>query len=232
MPDGGPTLREQGPAGTVAWDGLLARYARTQHRLAGLADGAARAGVPDMRGRLPLAVLEPAVAAAADPTVHGAHRLTEAESAAVLALAPVLEDVADRLAASPLAPTLEHNDPHRGNVFARSGMLFDWADAVVGHPFLGLANALPHAASDLGVPVGSAEVETLARAYLQHFAEVADLPQLRADAEAAAVLSHLPRAAVWLRMVPAGRRDFPAVLPDRMRALRDATGRWARTARP
>ena len=226
LPDGGPTLRTLGAVGASVWRDLLTRYARVQLRLVGLADAAARAGVPDMRGRLSLTVLDPAVAAAADPEIHGPHRLTEAESAHILALRPVLTEVADRLAESPLSPTLEHNDPHPGNVFARSGTLFDWADAVVGHPFLGLANALPHAAVDVGLPIGSPELAALTTAYLGRFADSADPSRLTEDAAAAAVLSHLPRAGAWLRMVPAGRRDFPAVLPDRLRALHEATVRW------
>ncbi|SUB40468.1 hypothetical protein [Nocardia brasiliensis] len=32
--------------------------------------------------------------------------------------------------------SIEHNDVHPGNAFAGTGLLFDWADAVITHPFL------------------------------------------------------------------------------------------------
>ena len=218
-PDGGPTLREQpsnDPAQT--WGALLTRYAGIQQRLAPLSDPAARVGTPDFRGRLILDALAPAAAAAAAHT-HAGHRLTPGEVRNVLALRPQLTELADELAASPVPSSVEHNDPHPGNVFATSGRLFDFADAVVGHPFLGLASALPDAAADLGVAVAGAEIDAMRESYLVLFSDFASLEQLRRSAAVAAVLVHLPRAATWLRVVPAGRSLWPAALPDRMRAL-------------
>lgn len=218
-PDGGPTLREQlsaDPAQT--WGALLTGYAGTQRRLAPLADPAARVGTPDFRGRLSLDALAPAAAAAAGHT-HGEHRLTAGEVRNVLALGPQLTDLADELAASSVPSSVEHNDLHPGNVFATSGCLFDFADAVVGHPFLGLASALPDAAADLGVSVAGDEIDGMRESYLALFTDFAAMKQLRRDAAVAAVLGHLPRAATWLRVVPTGQALCPAALPDRMRAL-------------
>jgi Ser/Thr protein kinase RdoA (MazF antagonist) len=51
----------------------------------------------------------------------------------MLALGQRLTKLADELAASSMPSSVEHNDPHPGNVFATSGRLFDFGDAVVGH---------------------------------------------------------------------------------------------------
>jgi len=220
LPDGGPTLRQQQPDHPEqAWRQLLSGYARAQQRWMSLAEPAALAGTPDVRGALILDILEQAGLAALDADVHGEHRLTAGESAAVLALAPQLAGLAEELAASAVPCTVEHNDPHPGNVFAGTGRLFDFGDAVIGHPFLGLASALPDAAGDLGVPVTADPVTILRDGYLGQFDEFAAPEQLRRDATVASVLAHLPRAATWLRVVPAGRAQWPAALPDRMRAL-------------
>jgi len=223
LPDGGPTLRDRpatDPAAT--WHALLTGYAGVQRSLAALAADAAALGTPDVRGALAVDLLEPAVDAAGDP-VHGPHRLTPAEAAALRALPARLADVAGALAAGPVPATVEHNDPHTHNVLAGSGRLFDFGDAVVGHPFLGLAGALPDAAADLGVPPAHPAVTALREAYLSRFTDLAPLTRLRADARAAVPLMHLVRAGTWLRVAPQDRGGWPAALPDRLRALLAAT---------
>jgi hypothetical protein len=165
-------------------------------------------------------LLEPATHAALDARVHGGHRLAEADGAALLSLRATIEQLADVLAASPVPPTLEHNDPHPGNVFARTGALFDWGDCVVVHPFVGLASGLAVAGRDLGAGAGP-----VGAAYLARFADLADAARLRSDAAAAAVLAQLVRAGTWLRLVPEARRAYPEVLPDRLRALLGALSR-------
>lgn len=50
-------------------------------------------------------------------------------------LGPAVERYAAVLSATTRI-TVEHNDLHDGNVFARNGRIFDWGDAVITHPFL------------------------------------------------------------------------------------------------
>jgi len=220
LPDGGDTLRDVGsPDPGRSWRQLLVRYADVQRTLIPLVDAALAVGVPDTRGRAVLTALEPAVEAATDPRVHGDHRLGRAEADAARRLVPTLTELSDELSGSPVPAGVEHNDPHPGNVFAASGRLFDFGDAVVGHPFLGLAGALPDAAAALGASTAASQVQGIRTDYLARFADLGLPARLRRDAELAAVLHHLPRAATWLRVVPAGRALFPAALPDRIRSL-------------
>lgn len=226
LPDGGPTLADQpldDPAG--AWRDLLTGYGRVQRRLMPLADQAARLGVPDVRADCALSLLPAAILAASDP-VHGEHALSQAEGERLLAAVPVLAELAGELAGSPVPCSIEHNDPHPGNMFARSRLLFDFGDAVVGHPFLGLAGGLRHAAEDLP---GAAGIPLLRRAYLEAFADLGPADRLHRDAEVAGVLRYLPRAATWLRTVREARAVFPAYLPAELRELQ--RGLRALTAR-
>jgi hypothetical protein len=70
--------------------------------------------------------------------------LTAAESVRLAARWPRVVAACHRLAAAPPGPTLLHGDLHPGNWAAGRGgvVLFDWAEASVGHPFLDVAPAL------------------------------------------------------------------------------------------
>lgn len=105
--------------------------------------------------------------------------LTPGEAGRLRALRPELGAALSRLEASPLPLTLGHGDLHGGNVVERAGgfTLLDWSDACVTHPFLD-ANAAylaPH-----GTPVPADEVEAAHTAYLEEWADLAPLEDLRA----------------------------------------------------
>ena len=66
--------------------------------------------------------------------------LTEAELVAAREYATEYAELCARLDSFGIAPTLQHDDLHDNNVFAPSATggplrVFDWGDAVVGHPF-------------------------------------------------------------------------------------------------
>jgi aminoglycoside phosphotransferase (APT) family kinase protein len=113
--------------------GVAGHYARLQVDLAPHADQLLRAGVADMRpGRMEerfdeaVAVARPASDAQADALRR------------VAALRSRFQTWCDRLAASSLPPSLDHNDLHAGNVFVDASgepRFFDWGDAVLSHPF-------------------------------------------------------------------------------------------------
>jgi aminoglycoside phosphotransferase (APT) family kinase protein len=79
---------------------------------------------------------------------------------------PEVDERLARLAASPLAATIDHNDLHDGNVFVRDGhaRVLDWGDSTVGHPFLSLVKMDPAGRRDyIDVFSGFAPAERLAQ---------------------------------------------------------------------
>lgn len=120
LPDGGPTVQEApGPP----WADVLAGYAQTQRATEAHVDELVALGVPDLRLPLLPAAFE---------------RLARRWAPDVLPLLGRVADEAAELAALGPAPTVQHDDLHDGNVFARGGRVFDWGDACVAHPFTSL----------------------------------------------------------------------------------------------
>jgi hypothetical protein len=78
--------------------------------------------------------------------------------AALRALRPALAQWCERLAASPVPPSLDHSDLHDYQVFVADGRyaFFDWGDASIGHPFTSLLVILRAAAARHGLATGSA----------------------------------------------------------------------------
>ena len=141
FPDGGLRLRDRlrGSAGVDDWLRILPAYAMLQRTLARRASDLVDLGVPDLRPASMPALL-------ARLREDGATGMADADRARLRALAPEYADWCAALAASGIEPSLQHDDLHDGNVFvdpAVGGMIgdvggdriFDWGDAVVGHPF-------------------------------------------------------------------------------------------------
>jgi hypothetical protein len=107
-------LADEGEAADVAWPALLTRYARLQRDATPLADALVSAGVEDLRGEL--------LAAAVAEVLPGNARAQE--------LCAVLAE-------SRVPPTVEHRDLRADNV--RGGVLLDWGDLGIAHPFLSIS---------------------------------------------------------------------------------------------
>jgi hypothetical protein len=115
-PDGGATARDS----EAAWTQLVRSYADLQFAMADHIDELRATGIPYLPPPQLISVyrhFEPRVPGLGAAITEAAAALTEF----------------GRL-------SIEHNDLHPGNVFADSaadtGMLFDWGDAVLTHPFL------------------------------------------------------------------------------------------------
>jgi Phosphotransferase enzyme family len=167
--DAGERAREH----PIAWAPLLRAYAQLQiaavpHVARLLAAGAVDNREPDVDKLL--AYIAPATAAGLRGRLPEVHERLE------------------RLAASPLPVTIEHNDLHDGNVFARDGhaRILDWGDATVAHPFLTLTVEMDPAARD---------------AYLAPWEELAARARLLQDVEDVLALRYLLRAVNWDRLV-------------------------------
>lgn len=174
LADGGSRAREH----PVDWPELLARYARLQLAAEPLAEQLLAAGAPDYR---PAALPE-----RVDALLPWLSPATRARFEVQL---PEVLDSCARLAASPLAATLEHGDLHDGNVFSRGGQtrILDWGDSAVAHPFLTLS-----VGND-----GGAELD----AYLEPFTAIAPRAELDAAAETVLDLRFVLRAINWERVV-------------------------------
>jgi hypothetical protein len=111
-----------------AWLAVLPHYAELQIGESVHVGEHLASGVPDLRlEELPLRY---EALAAADVPVAPELR----------AFAPRFAELCDELAARGVPPSIQHDDLHSANVYAREGRLavLDWGDASVGHPFFSL----------------------------------------------------------------------------------------------
>ena len=129
------------------------------------------AGLPDhgpewVLGHLPI-VFSPGACRTGEPG-----GLSAEEAGQFLALRPWLEAALHRLAASPIARTLGHGDLHEGNGLRLGAnfTLLAWSDASLSHPFLdgGPQYLVPHD-----------HRREVAETYLEAWAEILPLPELR-----------------------------------------------------
>ncbi|MCV2491934.1 aminoglycoside phosphotransferase family protein [Geodermatophilus sp. YIM 151500] len=220
LPDGGTTLRDSGRAGRVeAWEAVLADYARLQVEVAPHAAAMLDLGVPDARPeRLPDQVA--GLLADDDALLVGRDGGATADVRdALVAELPRYRELCDRLAASGIPPTVQHDDLHDGNVFVAGSLrrFFDWGDASVSHPFLSLLVALRMAARALGVPHGHPTLTRLRDAYLAPWRDVGDPRDLVEPADIALRVAPLARALSWWRILagvdPAERAEWAAAVP-------------------
>ncbi|HEX7186983.1 MAG TPA: aminoglycoside phosphotransferase family protein [Actinomycetes bacterium] len=207
LPDGGPTLRQVEGSRTdlAAWERMLREYAQMQRGLETHVDELRAAGVPDAGpDRLPAM----RAALLADDRVlllDAEDGLTEAQRTELLAEQPAYEALCRDLAAYDIPLSLQHDDLHDNNVFAGpDGALrvFDWGDAVVGHPFGVLLISLRVVADLLGVPEGSAaELFRLRDAYLEPWTDGWAAADLREAAHLAVRAGGVSRADCYRRAV-------------------------------
>jgi hypothetical protein len=133
MSDAGRRLRDVIPEeGSLRrWLEVLPRYAELQIAFAGRVDELLAAGVPDLR----LATLPESY----ERLVRGIEVEQRFRDAAAQVRA-----LCERLAATAVPETIQHDDLHDGQVFVRDGeqLVLDWGDACVSHPFFTLSVTL------------------------------------------------------------------------------------------
>jgi phosphotransferase family enzyme len=189
LPDGGP------PGADLA--AALARYGRLQRALEPALDAMLAVGVPDMR---PAAM--PARFGEALEAVAAAGAAGREVVARVAPLEATFAAWCERLAASPLRASLDHNDLHPRNVL-HDGRYYDWGDSVVAHPF---AVAL--------VPLGMLrDTPGFGRArdgYLRAFADLAPREELIETLALALRVAKIARVLTWERALrAAGEQGGP-----------------------
>jgi hypothetical protein len=206
LPDGGATLRDVEGARTdlAAWARMLQEYAEMQRGLEPFVAELLAAGVLD-RGPDRLPQVRAALLDDPDLLMLGhADGLTEAQRDELRAEQPAYAALCAELSAYGIAPSLQHDDLHDNNVFVSpepGGPLrvFDWGDAVVGHPFGVLLVSLRVVSDLIGVPNGSPELRRLRDAYLEPWTADRDLADLREAARLAVRVGGISRADCYRR---------------------------------
>jgi hypothetical protein len=182
MADAGERLREliEREHDLGRWLDVLPAYGELQLAAAPHADDLLAAGVPDRR----LAVLPDQ----ARDLLDDVSRVAE---------------MCEELASHGIAETIQHDDFHDGQVFARPGgyVFFDWGDSCISHPFFTLSVTLEGVIGwGLDDVEGSVDVGPFRDAYLDAFGR----PQELAAAYTVAVrLGWLCRALNWHRFAMA-----------------------------
>jgi hypothetical protein len=115
-----------------AWLGALPRYAELQHGEAAHAPEHLAHGVPDLRLATLPARYEELLRLDLPLERDGIRRLRD--------FAPRLGELCDELAAYGVPETIQHDDLHHANLYARGGRfrVLDWGDASISHPFASL----------------------------------------------------------------------------------------------
>ncbi|ALG11348.1 aminoglycoside phosphotransferase family protein [Kibdelosporangium phytohabitans] len=201
LPDGGTTLRESGPDPTTGMLAALPRYGELQRKLAAHVDSLLATGVADMRAEATAERFDQAVAA-----VRRRPHDTGAVAAIIARRAEVAER-ADRLARAYVAPSLDHNDLHPGNVFVAGGrtVFYDWGDSVVAHPFASMLVAVRVMRDSYGAD--DRTVTRLRDSYLEAFSDLAPHRELVEQLDTACWVAHVARTLVWERAL--GTMDDP-----------------------
>jgi hypothetical protein len=210
LPDGGPSLGERLDERELA-DAIvpaLVAYGRLQLGLAPRAGELLALGVEDMRpSAMPQRFEEAleATAAAADPAVHER----------VAAMRGTVASWCEELAASPLSPSLDHNDLHPWNILgdARSPRFYDWGDSVVAHPFAAMLVPLGFVQRALGAGLGDPGFLRARDAYLEVFAAVAPPGELAGTLGLACQVAKIARVLTWDRALRAAREQDEEIDP-------------------
>jgi len=208
--DGGPTLRQTRPGGDgdhdlTAWERILPEYAALQRSLEIEEAVAAMfaAGTPDGRPDTLPAELERLL----DDDAAWARLPADERDAGVAARGrlratlPVIGTLAAELAASPVPPTVQHDDLHGGNVLVgpAGDRIFDWGDAVVAHPFATLAVTFNSIAHKTGLPPADPAFARLEAVYLEAWTDVVPTAELRRAVALAKVFACVGRSLAWER---------------------------------
>lgn len=190
MSDAGTPLREivQRDRDLSPWLEILPLYAGLQRDVAGDADDLVSLGVPDLR----LATLASKVERFLE-TVD----VPPDERRRLAAALPRIDDMCAELAGYGVPETIQHDDLHDGQVFARDGRyrFLDWGDACVSHPFFTLSVTLEgQLAWGLDDVQGSVDVRPFRDAYLTPYARDFEQQGLVAASDVAIRLGWLCRA--------------------------------------
>jgi hypothetical protein len=208
LPDGGPTLRTiLADGGDQAhWERLLPFYGQLQRDLESRVGAMLELGVPDLRPSAVPGALAELLADTDALLVDREDGMTSADRERLLGMQPDVAGWANRLDQYGIAPSLNHDDFHDGNVFLRDGqyVFFDWGDASVSHPFASLLVTLNVIRHQKQLTAGSAELVRMRDAYLEPWTGDYDRADLVDAVRFATRLAKVGRALSWRRALIGG----------------------------
>ena len=203
LPDGGPALGERldGAELVESFVAAIVEYGRLQRALEPQAEEMLAIGVADMRPAVMQARLEEAVGAVTD---------AGGQEIAKRAIGKA-DDVArwcEQLEASPLTPSLDHNDLHPWNILGGDGepiRYYDWGDGVLAHPFAAMLVPLGFVLRLLDAELDDPGFLRARDAYLEVFTDLAPHVELTELLETACRVAKIARVLTWERAVSAAR---------------------------
>ena len=169
LADGGLRLREAFADGLPldSWAEILVAYADLQLSLAGHVDELLQIGARNRRLALLPTLYDDLLAEREWLLLDQPEGLTEGELQRLLAAAPHVQELCERLSAYAVPASLHHNDLHDANIFAAHGryLFFDWGDSSISHPFFSLRTAFANIENRFGLSENDPLFERLAQAY-------------------------------------------------------------------
>ena len=219
MRDGGPTVRAQlADVDLAMWESILVSAAVVQREAAALVDQLLALGVPDRRPDRLFEVRASLLADDALVMLDAPDGLSVAQRAALVARASTYLSDCEALAALGIPGSVQHDDLHDSNVFAGPPLrIFDWGDAVVGHPFGTLLVTLRVVAERVGLGFGAPELLRLRDAYLEPWTGEHDRATLVEAARLAVRVGGVGRADSYRRALletdDAGRAEWGSGVP-------------------
>ena len=131
-------------------------------------------------------------------------------SAQLISLRPLFVGWCQRLAESPIGPSLEHNDLHPWNILgvgsgvpasapATTAIFYDWGDSVVAHPFGSAVGSVSRVRRMLRRRPDHRDVRRMREAYLEGFDDLVDRRDLNQTLDLACQVAKAARAVVWDR---------------------------------
>ena len=198
LPDGGAPVgdRLEGRERIDALAAALVEYGRLQRRLEPHVEELLERGVADMRPD-------------AMPSRFGEAVAVAGEVEGVSAVEPKFRSWCERLAESPLAPSLDHNDLHPWNVLGggEGFRFYDWGDAVIAHPFAAMLVPLGFVERDTEGGLNDPRFLRARDAYLEVFTDVAPRAELAETLELACRVAKIARVLTWERALRAAREQ-------------------------
>ena len=208
LSDGGGRLRdlEDVDALLATLVELLPRYAHLQRAAAARVDEMVAMGVPDHRPPALVAALRRLLRRRDLLVGEFEYALNDAAVDELAFLLPRIGSVLERLHGGPIPATIEHNDLHDGNIFgADGGRVFDWGDAVIGHPCFSIAILGNSIADRFGLAADAPPLRRLRAAYADAWSDLAPAEEVERLTGDAIALGSASRAVGWggvLSLVP------------------------------
>jgi len=194
--------------GAEPWLSVLPLYAELQRGEAPRAREHLRARVPDRRLSAFPALYDALLARALPLRGDDVRRLRT--------FAPRFAELCEELAARGIPETVQHDDLHGANVYARDGTMriLDWGDSCVSHPFLTLFVTFLHLDDVTAMPLVLARLRD---AYLEPWGRPAELRETFELAQRLGPFAHLFKELRVLDAIPPEERprlapDLPALL--------------------